>query len=117
MFFCLNKGPRLSVGSAALGAFLFAFGSSRVVQIEHAQLLPHFFAPLALLSLFHIFRAGNASSSAPWIALFYLSLVGQLYAGFYLGWFTGLSLGACFLVGLARRDTRELILRVLQGPG
>jgi hypothetical protein len=77
---------RLGVGHllAAVGGFVFAFGSPRLIHIGHQQLLPHLFAPWAVL-------AGWTFLNRPTVAIFAGLLAAsyaQLLAGIYLGWFT-----------------------------
>ena len=51
----LLKVLPLRPGPAAMGAFLFAFGSSRINYLANPQLLPHFFSIIAILALLRIF--------------------------------------------------------------
>src|SRR5207249_12268899 len=55
---------RLGVGHllAALGGFVFAFGLSRAGQIEHQQLLPHLFAPWAVLAAWRLLERPTLGS-------------------------------------------------------
>lgn len=105
-----------SLGSS-VGAFLFAFASVRIAQVGHQQLLGHFYTVVAVYALVRIFRAPMSSSAPPrlliWIAVFFLSVVAQLYAGFYLGWFVVLGLGIAALWALARPGYRGLLRSVV----
>jgi hypothetical protein len=76
---------------AALGAFLFAFGSPRIAQIAHQQLLPQFFTVFALHGLYRFFRPARISARQG-LALFAVAFAAQFWAGFYLGWFLFLAL-------------------------
>src|ERR1700722_10486153 len=44
---------------SAVGGFLFAFGMPRVMDLSHAQLVPAFPTPLAILYLFEFLRQPN----------------------------------------------------------
>ncbi len=99
---------------ACLGAFLFSFGSPRVVQSGHQQVIPQFFTITAVIALVALFRP--AADQEPrsrrvfWIGVFFASLVAQFYAGFYLAWLFlfGLcvaGIGALFVAGTRRRLT------------
>jgi hypothetical protein len=77
----------------AFGGFVFAFGLPRVLQIGHQQLLPHFYAPLAVYCAWQLIVAPRL-----------LAFVGLLAAGFlqvlssiYLGWFLHFGLAVFFL--------------------
>lgn len=87
--------------AATLGAFVFAFGSSRIVTLSKAHLVPHLYLVLALVALLELFRTPQRSSSrtAPWawIALFAVSMVAQFHAAFYPFYFFGLALLAAAL--------------------
>lgn len=98
--------------SAAAGAYLFAFANSRLGQ--HPQMAPHFFSLLMLMALVRIFRFSGARTSALWIPVACLSLVAQIYAGFYLGWFAILAVFlAAAVAALFKREWRESLVRSL----
>jgi hypothetical protein len=71
---------------AALGGFLFAFGSPRITQVGHQQLLPQFFTVFAFYGLYRFFRPGRMTAQQG-LALFAVAFAAQFWAGFYLGWF------------------------------
>ena len=87
--------------AAAVGAFVFAFGSSRIVSLSKSQLIPYFYLVLALLALLEVFRVpprtGARVKSWMWIGVFAAALVAQFYTAFYPFYFFGLAL----LVALA----------------
>ena len=75
--------------AAAVAAFIFTFGNARLTQLNHLQLLPQFYS---IIALYGIVRLLDGSPLTPrrervWIAVIGLSLVAQLYSGFYFGWF------------------------------
>lgn len=73
---------------AAFGAFVFAFGLPRVAQLGHQQLLPHLFAPLAVLACWRWLAQPRLSVLAGLLAACYL----QMLSSIYLGWFLHLGL-------------------------
>ncbi len=103
---------------SALGAFLFAFGASRETDIGHPQLLSHFFSILAILAISRLVRAEAACLKAwqrlgLW-TLAALSVVAQLYASFYMGWFLILATALTVIWGLILPPTREILLNLLR---
>jgi hypothetical protein len=114
MWLWLARGLGLAAGPAAGGAFLFAFGSPRIAQLNHQQLLPQFFSVLALHA---VTRAlGRSQGRIPpwgWIAAGFACLALQLYAGFYLGWFALLGVGVALAGSVALRGPRERLRAAL----
>src|SRR4029453_4226401 len=92
--------------AASVGAFLFAFGSARVVQIGHQHLLPQYFSVLALLSLAAALRATDTSRRAVGLAGFGVAVALQIWSGIYLGWFLCLALAIACIWALVLRSTR-----------
>ncbi len=80
----LGTGPAL----AALGGFVFAFGSHQVGQLGHLQLFGAFYAPLCLLLVQRLLAAPRRRT----LALLVLAAFLQLLSGIYLGWFLLFSL-------------------------
>lgn len=99
-FAFLHRCLKLRPFAASVGAALFAYAATRVNMTMHYQLFPHFWSVLAVYALFRLFEHpdGSERGRVGWIALFYAAGVGQLYAGFYLGWYLALCL---FLAGVA----------------
>lgn len=90
--------------SAAIGAFVFAFGASRINQLGHEQLLAHFYTVVAIYSLIRLVSKPDLLSAPKerfYLAVFLLAVVAQLYASIYYGWFLVFALGIaapfCFL--------------------
>ena len=68
------------------GAFLFAFGSSRMMQEWHPQLVPECYVVLSLTGLIFLFRDEKRRPS--WGgALFFGGLLLQVYTGVYWAFF------------------------------
>jgi hypothetical protein len=98
-------------------AYLFAFGNIRVSQIGHPQLLPQFYTPLALIALIRAFQSHKKKDPSKvllWTLACAAALVGQLYSGFYLGWFAIYGLFILLMICLCIQETRKLILSFVQ---
>lgn len=117
VYLMLRQEFRTSVVAACLGGFLFAFGSMRGAQTGHQHLLPHFFTALAVLAGFRVFRYLEDETQRRkvtlWLSVLFFSIVGQIYAGLYLGWFLcfGLLLGICW--ALVFRNWRAKLWQLL----
>lgn len=107
-----RSGLRLRPWPAATGSAIFAFAATRIAQLGHAQLLPHFGLPLFAFAALR-FAAARATERSRWIALGAFALVDQVYAGFYLGWFLGFGLLIVLCWSLALRRTRSVLLAQL----
>lgn len=86
----LRQGLSLSPLASSAGALLFSFGSPRLNQLNHLQLLPQFFVLLSLYGVIMLIRRADGApprQRALWIACAYGGIVLQLYTGFYYGWF------------------------------
>jgi hypothetical protein len=101
--------------ASSAGSFIFAFGSPRIVELSHQQLLPHFYSVFAVYAAARIFQSARAPARwrAWWIFALFGSIVAQLYAGFYLGWFLLLGLGVAALVALSLREPRKVMIEIL----
>jgi len=98
---------------AALGAYLFAFGSSRLNQIAHSQLWGEFYVVLAVWFLVRFLQLKTSEprgKAVLWLSLASAATAMQLISGFYFGWFLCFSLMAALVFGLAQRDTRRGLL-------
>jgi hypothetical protein len=92
---CCRRLLRVEWTAAAFGAFVFAFASTRLAQIGHSQLIGQFYMLTACYALVRIFEEPSEASARAradarrpwWIAVAGASLVLQLWAGYYLGWF------------------------------
>ncbi len=110
-----KKGMGLSAPAAIGGSYVFAFSGIRANQLNIPQLLPQFFSIFAIFCLFKIFeKNGSHERKKIWIVLFPLSVVLQLYAGFYLAFFLCFGLLVTLIVALAFRDSRAAILAVVK---
>ena len=115
MLFFLQKGLKFRQLPAVAGAFLFAFGSPRLAQLNHAQLLPQFYTVGVFYALVRLFS--SKGDPRRWILLFSGCMVLQLYAGFYLGWFLFFGLLVFGLCALSFKQTRRQILGLVRMNG
>jgi hypothetical protein len=117
MFWLLKRGLTVSSAGASFGAFLFAFSSIRGAQTGHQHLLPHFFTGLAVLAAIEVIkRLDNAKAKRQlitWLAIFFASVVAQLYAGLYLGWFLCFAVLIAIGWGLVFRSYRGKLRRLV----
>lgn len=95
---------------AALGAYLVAFGSSRLASLNHQHLLPIFFTVLAVHAGVRVVQG----AARGWVAVFFAAVVLQCYACVTVGWLACFWLGVLLLWALASKDTRAPLLAVLR---
>jgi len=116
-FFLLRHSLDLGVLASSMGAFLFSFGSPRLVHVGHQQLIAQFFTILAVIALVELFRASESpeggSRRRAWIGLLFASLVAQAYACFYLAWFLALALALALTFAVAVPETRRRLFWLL----
>lgn len=113
-FWFLRRIARVDQLAAAGGAFVFAFSSSRIVQLQHIQLYQHFFTVAGIFAVARLLDGRGLRVHEPvWIGVLIASFVAQFYAGYYLGWFFGFCLLLATLWGFAFDDTRARLLDLL----
>ena len=100
--------PGVTNNGAALGAFLFSFASSRLSHFSHIQLLPQFYAVLALLFFYKALIHRN--SCFLYLQIAALSFGLQCYSSFYLSWFTAFVFCLSLLLILTVSKFRTFIL-------
>lgn len=113
-YLLLSRPLGLRPLAAGGGAFLFAFGSPRLCQLNHAQLWVYFFGVVAVYAAVRIFGAG--ASRLPvwlWIHVLALSFALQLWADFYPGWFLALGFGLAVVLASVPYGTRRALVTVL----
>lgn len=102
---------------AAIGSYLFAFAASRINQLEHHQLLPQFFAVLALWGLLAWCRRIRAGESPGRIAraggAVVVGLLAQCYSGVYYAWLFALALAVALPAALLCARGRGLLRTAL----
>ncbi len=127
-FVYLRRIFGLSTLAASAGAYLFTFGSSRLVDIGHPQMMPWFYVVAALFALHRLRQATLCQATlrqatlrqaiepgdppfAPWLALLCIAVTLQAYAAVYPLFFLVLGVACCGLVALAwsllRRPARR----------
>ena len=112
-FFALLRRPLgLSAVAASFGAFLFAYGSVRNVQIGHQHLLLHVFSVAALYACTRLWGRVPAEGRArtAWCVALVAAFVAQVWAGFYLAWFLALALSCALVWTLVLPETRTRLL-------
>lgn len=114
MYLFLRKVIVVRELPSALGAYLFAFGSSRLNQIAHSQLWAEFYVVLAVWFLIRFLQLKTSEPRGR--AVLWLSLAGaatalQLISGFYFGWFLCFTLLVGLVLGLVQGHTRRELLQ------
>lgn len=94
---------------SAAGAFVIAFGSSRMASLNHQHLLPVFFTVLAVHALVRIFQG----AARAWVPIFFAAMVLQLYACVTLGWLFAFWLLVVLAWSLASNEPRAAVLHVV----
>ncbi len=115
----LRRSFRTSLSAASVGAFVFAFGSSRVANLTKPQLIPYLFLTLALIAVIEVFRERDdaekqRSADWGWVALFFAALVAQFYNAFYPLFFFCLALLAAFAWAICLPSLRGPTLKALR---
>jgi hypothetical protein len=95
---------------AAAGAWVVAFGSSRMAALNHQHLLPCFFTVLAVHALVRIFQGAQRW----WALVFFGALVLQFWACVTLAWLLCFWLAVVLAWALALPEPRAQVLRVLK---
>jgi hypothetical protein len=107
---------RSGFGFAALpalaGSYVCAYGKTLAAQINNPQLHTLVYAYLGIYCLCRVVRSEERRPL--WVLGFFASVVGQLYACFYLGWFYVFFLGLAGMVALAMPRLRPLLLGALR---
>jgi hypothetical protein len=114
----LRRGFGFGALASAAGAFLFAFGASRVNQMHHQQLLAQFFALGSVYALAKLLAAAGtlerARAAVPWMAVLGSGLAAQFYAGYYFGWYWSFAIGLAALVALGFASTRDAVFLLVR---
>lgn len=104
--------------AANFGAYIIAFGGSRIAQLGHQQLLCCAYILLCISALFKVFNseAGKPSvlKKRIWMAVFFLSFTAQFYASFYNGYYLFLVLLIAAAVAISLRDFSTPFLQFLK---
>jgi len=113
-----SRGFRCRPVASAIGAMLLSFAAVRTAQVMHAQLIAHFYLAIAILALLEIFepepelRAGVTvvEPRTPWVLIFALACVGQIYSSYYYGWYLCFALLIAAIWAIAMPGTRRRFL-------
>jgi hypothetical protein len=117
-FLFLKRGAGFGPVAAALGAYVFAFGSSRVNQLGHPQLLPQVFVLAAVWAGWVMHqeatadRPGSARARRA-VGWLFAAMTAQMYGAFYMGYFLALVGGALGLGLAVHPSSRPQFLRLL----
>lgn len=103
-YFLLRRAFKFDALASSLGAMLFAFSAVRINQTMHWQLFPHYFTAWAAHASYRLANASELKEQQRvwWVAVLAFSVVGQIWASIYLGWYllfvfvVGLGLGLCW---------------------
>jgi hypothetical protein len=116
MFHLLHRRLRLRAPAAAIGAFVFAFGSPRVNMMVQQPQLTQFLSLMTVDALLGLFPGRNTlgwQRALLWLAAA-AGLLAQLTAAFYVGWFTLFALGISAIAAVWMPHTRWEFLAVLK---
>ncbi|HSS48720.1 MAG TPA: hypothetical protein VLX28_07220, partial [Thermoanaerobaculia bacterium] len=111
-YLLFRSGFRLAVLPSLAGSFVCAFGKTLAAQINNPQLYTLCYAYFGIYCLCRIFRAEERQPL--WVLGFFASVVGQLYACFYIGWFYVFFLGLAALAILAMPQLRPGLLAAVR---
>jgi hypothetical protein len=112
--YVLARAIRIGRLGAALAAFLFTFGMSRVTASHHPQLLFFLPTPLCLLAVLQYLKAGTAGRRCLWLIGVAAVAAWQTWAAGYLGVFLVLGIAVACLAALVIRDTRPRLVTLLR---
>jgi hypothetical protein len=116
MFHLLHWRLRLRGPAAAIGAFVFAFGSPRINMMVQQPQLTQFLSLLSVDALLGLFPGRDTlwwHRALLWLAAA-AGLLAQLTSAFYIGWFTVFSLGIAAVVAVWMPQTRWELLAVIR---
>ncbi len=116
MWLFLRRALGVGTLAACGGALLFAFGSPRINQLGHGQLVAQFWTPLALHALVRALSP-QARHAGRWLTAFAAATAAQVWSCVYLGWFFLFALGIAASAGVAWPSARRFLLAfVAQHP-
>ncbi len=95
---------------AAAGAFVVAFGSSRLAQLNHQHLLPVFFFVVAVHAGVRLVQGGPRG----WVPVLFAGLVLQFWASLNVAWLACFWLAVLLLWSLAFAQTRAPLLAAVR---
>ena len=109
---------RTSIPASGIGALLFAFGSPRLAEIGHQQLLPGFFEVAAFAGLYLLFSEPPAALKRRRLVTGFLLVAGgvtaQFYTAFYYAWFMAFCVSVALVFALLVSPFRRRLAAFLR---
>ena len=115
-FVLLNKILRFNLTASIAGAVFFAFNGPKLMQLNHSQLQPILFLPLAAVGIVLFFRHRDRLTQKQALGLLALAAVSlnlQLLTGFYSAWFFIFWTGGFLVLTLVFSHTRKIVLELI----
>ena len=116
-FVLLNRVLRFNLFASIAGAAFFAFNSPKLLQMNHVQLQPMVFLPLALIGFVLFVQKRNSITQKQAFGLITLAVVSlalQLMTGFYAGWFFIFWSSLFVVLTLLFKTTRNLVFDLVR---
>jgi hypothetical protein len=117
-YLMLKRGFRFSAFGAAMGAALFAFGSPRMANVMHQQLVVQFFLVVSIWAAVELVRLSDrprvTSINWVWIAVLFTGLLLQFITAFYPLFFALFAAIAALAAAVLSAPSRQVVLRVLR---
>ena len=100
--------------AAATAGVLVAAGAPRVHLLNHPQLICTYWLLAAMgLAVVALRAPGTRRAAVAWV-LAGVAAAAQAWSSYYLWWFLAFGAATAFVIGLALRSTRSLVLEVLR---
>ena len=117
-YFLLKRGFRVSAFAAAMGAALFAFGSPRMANVMHQQLVAQFFLVASIWAAIELGRLSDRPEVSVrnwvWAAVLCAGLLLQFITAFYPLFFALFASVAALSVATLSASIRPDLTRVLR---
>jgi hypothetical protein len=111
-YLLFRSGFGFAVLPSLIGSFVCAFGKTLAAQINNPQLYTLCYAYFGIYCLCRIFRSEERQPL--WVLGFFVSVVGQSYACFYIGWFYVFFAGLAAIAMLAMPRLRPRLFGALR---
>lgn len=117
-YLLLKRGFRVSAFAAAMGAALFAYGSPRMANVMHQQIVIQIFLVVSIWAAIELVRLSDRPRISwrnwVWIAVLFTSLLLQFTTAFYPLFFALLAAVAALAAAILSAPSRQALLRVLR---
>ena len=117
-YLLLRRGFRTSAFAASLGAALFAFGSPRIANVMHQQLVVQFFLVVSIWAAIELVRLSDrpqvSSRNWLWVGVLFTGLLLQFITAFYPLFFALFATVAALAAAVLSAPSRQVLLRVLR---